>query len=103
MWHGEQVFDGEDVGPIQGVGGPRAQPQLGDRRIVGRGGQQLAKLRLVGLVGNRPGSSMSLKQSRQAVSISSALSNRSVTSPAECLLEEGREPLAEARIEHLRR
>ena len=51
--HGEQVFDGEDVGPIQGVGGPGAQAQLGDRRIVGRGGQQLAELGLVGLVGNR--------------------------------------------------
>ena len=41
---GEQVLDGEDVGPIEGVGGPRAQPQLGNRRIVGRAGQQLAEL-----------------------------------------------------------
>ena len=52
---GEQVFDGQDVGPVQRVGRPRAQAQLVDRRVEGRLASNSRRVGLVFVVRERAG------------------------------------------------
>ena len=50
----EQVFDGQDAGPVQGVGRAGPQAELGDRRFERRAGEQFAERLLVVVVGEDP-------------------------------------------------